>query len=230
MTDQIPMTSIQEAYWVGRRHDTPMGGVSTHTFEEVNATGMDLERLEVSWNAIVRRHDMLRARVNNAGYIEIFPEVPWYRFAVDDLRGLPSIEQEIHLEAVRNRMREEVIAADTWPIFRVRAAKLDGDQLRIFTSMDALTLDARSRGLLYKEWRQLYENADADLPEIKASFAEFAKEVAKIPESDAYELARAYWAEATGDHAWWPATPRRPCHGDKRLVHPARIRSRPGNG
>ena len=195
MTDQIPMTSIQEAYWVGRRYDTPMGGVSTHTFEEINATGMDLERLEVSWNAIVHRHDMLRARVNNAGYIEIFPEVPWYRFAVDDLRGLPSIEQEIHLEAVRNRMREEVIASDTWPIFRVRAAKLDGDQLRIFTSMDALTLDARSRGLLYQEWRQLYENPDTDLPEIKASFAEFAKEVAKIPESDAYEVARAYWAK-----------------------------------
>jgi amino acid adenylation domain-containing protein len=195
MTDRIPMTSIQEAYWVGRRHDTPMGGVSTHTFEEINATGMDLERLEVSWNAIVKRHDMLRARVNNAGYIEIFPEVPWYHFAVDDLQDLPAIEQEIHLEAVRNRMREEVIASDTWPIFRVRAAKLGNGQLRIFTSMDALTLDARSRGLLYQEWRQVYEDPRTELPVIKASFAEFAKEIADIPESEAFESARKHWAE-----------------------------------
>ena len=113
MNNQIPMTSIQEAYWVGRLADSQMGGVSTHTFEELDATGIDLHRLESSWNQLIKRHDMMRARINTSGYIEIIDEVPWYSIETDDLSDLPESESTLRLALIRERMREEVLAADT---------------------------------------------------------------------------------------------------------------------
>ncbi|MEJ2140341.1 MAG: amino acid adenylation domain-containing protein [Gammaproteobacteria bacterium] len=61
--DTFPLTDIQQAYFVGRGGDFAMGNVSTHLYIEVDATDLDLPRLERAWQKVIDRHPMLRAIV-----------------------------------------------------------------------------------------------------------------------------------------------------------------------
>ena len=193
---EIEMTPIQQAYWVGRNSGLDLDGVSTHTCEEIDCSNLDLDRLERSFNKLIQRHDMMRARINARGKIEILAEVPHYDFAVDDLRGQTAIEAHKRIDHLRNRMYQEVLASDSWPLYRIKAIRLDGDRIRLFFSSDALILDASSRSVVFNEWRMLYENEDAVLPEIEGSFAEFIHEVTTDPTRlEKQDRAKSYWSD-----------------------------------
>ena len=202
----IEMTPIQQAYWVGRDSGLELDGVSTHTCEEVRCINIDIQRVEKCFNQLIRRHDMLRGLINHAGKIEILKEVPYYRFPIDDLRGRSAIEQHNRLEHARKRMFQEMLASDSWPLYRIRAVRIDDHRHHLFISTDALILDASSRSVLFREWKELYRNEGQALPEVGASFAEFVDEVTTDPERIAKkEKAKAYWSERVPD---LPGSPR----------------------
>ena len=196
---EFPMTDIQSAYWVGRRADIAMGGVSTHVYEEVHSTDLDPDRLEESWNRIVQRHEMLRSVVSPEGLIRIHDETPYYRIPQDDLRGLTRYEQEIRLRTIRTRHREEVLPSDAWPLWRVRTARLTGKTFRIFLSFDAIPCDARSRSVIYEDWKRLYRDPDADLEPPAARFGDFLEDASAHRESEEYRRSQAFWRERTLD-------------------------------
>ena len=193
---EIEMSPVQQAYWVGRSSGLDLDGVSTHTCEEIDCRDIDLPRLERTFNQLIKRHDMLRGRINSKGKIEIHPEVPYYRFPIDDIRGCTTIDQHKRLEHLRNRMFQEVLASDSWPLYRIKAVHLENGRHRLFISTDALILDASSRSVLFREWRDLYEDEEATLPEIGGSFSEFMNEVNTDPERLAKKRqAESYWSD-----------------------------------
>ena len=196
----IEMTPIQQAYWVGRNSGLELDGVSTHTCEEIECTNVDIERLERCFNQLILRHDMLRGRITPSGQIEILQKVPYYKFSVDDLRGRSAIEQHNRLEHLRKRMYQEVLAADAWPLYRIKAVQTSDLRHYLIISTDALMLDASSRAVLFREWKELYQGQVDELPEIGASFAEFVHEVKTDPERIARkETAREYWSARVPD-------------------------------
>ena len=202
----LPMTPIQQAYWVGRQADMKLGGVSTHSCEEISSHGCDMVRLEEAFNKLIRRHDMLRAVVTRDGMIKILDEVPHYGFRLDDARHFSTLEKYHRIDHHRSRMREEVLAADSWPLFRVKGVRLAEDEYRLFVSTDALLLDASSRGVLFKEWRALYEEPENPLPDLKSSVAEYIDESTRHPDRvKKTEAAREYWSETMID---MPGSPR----------------------
>lgn len=202
----IPMTPIQQAYWVGRQTDMKLGGVSTHSCEEIVCHGRDMRRLEEAFNALIRRHDMLRAVVTRDGMIRILEETPHYDFHLDDARHMSAIEKYHRIDNHRNRIREEVLASDSWPLFRVKGVRLAEDEYRLFVSTDALLLDASSRGVLFKEWRALYEEPQNPLPALKSSIDEYIERSTNDPDRmKKRHAAREYWSQIMVD---MPGSPR----------------------
>ena len=202
----IPMTPIQQAYWVGRQTDMKLGGVSTHSCEEIVCHGRDMRRLEEAFNALIRRHDMLRAVVTRDGMIRILEETPHYDFHLDDARHMSAIEKYHRIDNHRNRIREEVLASDSWPLFRVKGVRLAEDEYRLFVSTDALLLDASSRGVLFKEWRALYEEPQNPLPALKSSIDEYIERSTNDPDRvKKTHAAREYWSQIMVD---MPGSPR----------------------
>ena len=202
----IPMTPIQQAYWVGRQPDMNLGGVSTHSCEEISCHGRDMVRLEEAFNKLIRRHDMLRAVVTRDGMINILDVVPHYGFRIDDARHFSALEKYHRIDHHRNRMREEVLASDSWPLFRVKGVRLSEDEYRLFVSTDALLLDASSRGVLFREWRALYEEPQNPLPDLKSSIEEYVNESTRHPDRvRKTEAAREYWSQTMID---MPGSPR----------------------
>ncbi len=202
----IPMTPIQQAYWVGRQKDMDLGGVSTHSCEEIACHGHDMARLEDSFNELIARHEMLRGVVTREGMIEILDEVPRYDFRLDDARHFSAIEKYHRIDNLRNRIREEVLSSDSWPLFRVKGVRLTDDEYRLFVSTDALLLDASSRAVIFREWRALYEHPETPLPELRSTFGEFIEEATRNPDRlRRTEAAREFWSQKIPD---MPGSPR----------------------
>jgi len=153
----FPLTDIQQAYWLGRSGGFDLGNVAAHGYLEIDSNNLDLERLSLAWQQLISRHDMLRAVFLPDGRQQILEQVPPYEIEVLDLQRKPAEVISAELEAVRDWMSHEVLPTDQWPLFRIRATRLDQQKTRLHLSFDALIADALSMFVIGREWSELYE-------------------------------------------------------------------------
>lgn len=190
--EPFPLTDIQAAYWVGRSDALPLGQVATHYYGEFDTEGLDLSRLEAAWNLLVRRHPMLRATIRPDGRQQVRAEVEPYRFEVGDLRGLSPQVRQARSEQLREELSHAVHPSDTWPLFAIKASRLDERTTRLHLSFDFLILDGHSLGVLSQEWQRLYRDPNTPLAPLTLTFRDFVaqraaeRELARGQESDRY--------------------------------------------
>lgn len=190
--DRFDLTDVQRAFWIGRSDAMPLGGVGSHFYLELDGVGTDLDRLEDAWNALVARHEMLRAVVTPDGGARILPEVPAYRIERTEAGRRP----EATLHRLREKLSHNAFDPARWPLFSIRAAVYsDGGTLRtrLFVGLDSIIADGRSIMLLFTEWDRLYRDPDAELPAIEVSFRDYAIQAAPDPQRVA--AAQEYWTE-----------------------------------
>jgi len=189
----FPLTDIQQAYWIGRAGFLELGHVSTHRYVEVESVDLDLERFSLAWQQLIDRHDMLRAIVLPDGQQQILKEVPPYEIAVLDLRGQDREGVEASLEGVRHRMSHQVLPSDRWPLFEIRASRLNHGRFRLHFSFDALILDIWSRLILFRDWAKFYENPKAALEPLEPSFRDYVLAEGTLRHSALYRQSQEYW-------------------------------------
>jgi amino acid adenylation domain-containing protein len=211
----FPLTDIQQAYWVGRNGMLELSNVSTHVYQEIEMSGFDLERATHAWQCLIDRHGMLRAIVLPEGQQQILEKVPPYRIETLDLRGQAAEAVESQLAAVRQQMSHQVLPADQWPLFEIRASLLDDQRVRLHVSTDALTIDAWSCQVLAWEFLQLYQNPEATLPPLELSFRDYVMAEVAFRDSEAYRRSETYWRERLPQ---LPPTPALPLAKDPALL------------
>ena len=187
--EPFPLTDMQQAYWLGRRNDMTLGSVSCYLYTEFDTAAVDLPRAEAAWNALVRRHDMLRVVIRADGTQQILRDVPEYRFETLDLRGKPA---EAELDRLRQSLPQRMAEPGAWPLFDIRIT-LFGDRARLHMGFDLIALDAASIHALRREWGRLYDDLSAPLPPIGISFRDVVLEQAKLRETAAWRESEAYW-------------------------------------
>lgn len=197
--EPFALTDIQRAYWMGRNSYVELGGVSTHFYLEYERTGLDLERLNASLQKLIARHDMLRAVIDPDGRQRILPTVPPYRIAALDLRGKPAAEQESAIQQIRDAMSHQVLPADRWPLFEIRATQLDQDRLRVHFSVDMLIADVWSMTLFVQEWRDFYQDAAWTPPALALSYRDYVEAEQTLQEHPLYQRAKKYWLQRLDD-------------------------------
>ena len=187
------LTDLQQAYLVGRSGALPLGNISTYFYLEVDLEDIDLTRLTDAWNHMIQRHDMLRAVVTPDGQQRVLAEVPRYEIAVSDLRDLPEAERDSRLEQRHEEMKNQVFDASAWPLFDIRASRLDDSWTRLHVGADALTMDAWSTGLVFAEWSQVYHGHAGSLADLTITFRDYLLAARALEESAEYEKSLAYW-------------------------------------
>ncbi len=191
----FPMTEVQQAYWIGRNADLELGNVSTHSYTELEAIGLDLERFTHALNQLIERHHMLRAIILPEGLQQVNPSTPPYQVTRLDLRGRPAEEVAAQIDAVRQEMSHQVLPADRWPLFDIRVSQQDDQRFRIHISMDALITDIWSYQILMWELAQLYRNPDTVLEPLELSFRDYIMTEAEIQTTEYYQRALNYWMQ-----------------------------------
>ncbi|MEV0829967.1 amino acid adenylation domain-containing protein [Nonomuraea rubra] len=209
----FPLTPIQTAYLVGRDPAFPLGGVATYYYFEYDRVPQepqetDLDRLQSAWNRLVRRHPMLRMVVGADARQTVLDQVPDYAFARTDLRGESPERVERALEALRAECSHQVLPADRWPLFDLRAALLPDGRTRLFVGVDVLALDLMSWMRLMREWGRYTADPGLELPAPPLGFADLVRRRLEDPaEQRRRELDSAYWARRAPGLPDGPALP-----------------------
>jgi amino acid adenylation domain-containing protein len=191
--EPFDLTDVQYSYWIGRSGVFELGEVATHTYMESEHQGVDLGRFELALRLLIERHGMLRAVVLPDGRQQILKDVPAYRLERLDLRGKDKEETVSELNAIRQQMSHQVLKADQWPIFEIRASLLDDNWVRFHFSFDALIGDALSMMILAREFTILYHDPDAQLGSLEISFRDYVVTDQALRDTDIYKRAQAYW-------------------------------------
>ncbi len=209
--EPFPLTDLQHAYWLGRDSAMEMGNVATHLYVELDCAALDTERLNDALCRMIDRHDMLRAVIGGDGMQRILPEVPRYRIATTDAStATPEAAERAVLES-RDALSHQVLKADQWPLFEVRATLLPGQRMRLHVSLDLLILDAWSIFLYFKEWHRLYEHPEIVQPAFDISFRDYVLAEQQLQNSEAHRRAQAYWMKRAET---LPAAPELPLRSD----------------
>jgi len=190
----FPLTDVQQAYWIGRSGTFELGNVATHGYIELESHGLNLERLKLAVQRLIEHHDMLRAIVLSDGQQQILKQAPTYQIEILDLRGQNSEVIASQLQAVRQQMSHQILAADRWPLFEIRASRLDNDHIRLHLSFDYLIVDAWSLGeILAPQLHQLYQNLETVLVPLEISFRDYVLAEIALRNSEVYRNSRDYW-------------------------------------
>lgn len=209
--EPFPLTDLQHAYWLGRDSAMEMGSVATHLYVELDCAALDVERLNDALCRMIDRHDMLRAVVGGDGMQRILPMVPRYCIATTDVAEATSEDAERAVLGVRDALSHQVLKADQWPLFEVRATLLPAERVRLHVSLDLLILDAWSIFLFFKEWHALYDNPESTWSAFDISFRDYVLTEQQIRNTQAHKRAHAYWMKRLET---LPAAPELPLRSD----------------
>ncbi len=190
----FPLSDVQHAYWVGRNKGIEFGNVATHYYYELNCRSLDLARFNRGLCQLIERHEMLRAIVNDDGQQVILQDVE-YKIPTFDLSGYSEVKKERELLSIREEMSHQVMPADKWPLFDIRAAVLGDDLIRLYFSWDFINLDAWSIYALCREWNLLYENPHAQLAPIEICYRDYVLAERNLRYSAMYLRDKEYWWE-----------------------------------
>ncbi|THF65005.1 SDR family NAD(P)-dependent oxidoreductase [Pseudothauera nasutitermitis] len=203
----FPLTPIQHAYWMGRTGLIDYGGVACHVLFEwdLRHGQFDLERFGQAWNALVRRHDMLRMVIGEDGQQRILAEVEDYRIERRDLSRLPPAEREQRLEELRRALSYRVLPADRWPLFELIASELDGGRYRLHMNLDLLLFDVQSFKVMMDDLAAFYRGEH--LEPLQITFRDYVLDEQARRREPAWLKAWCYWQERLTD---LPPAPRLP--------------------
>ncbi|UQW99649.1 non-ribosomal peptide synthetase [Streptomyces sp. RerS4] len=191
--DPFPLTDVQRAYWIGRSGSVG-GDVACHLYVELDVDDVDLPRLERSWQALVRRHDVLRIVVGEDGAQRILADVPDYRIEVDDLRDLDDAARDSWLEATREAMSHQVLPSETWPLFDIRASRTGGNDARLHFGIDTLLADGGSVRILLRELLAVYRGDPQEQP-LELSFRDYVMAEQRRRGGPERERDLSYWRD-----------------------------------
>ncbi|MEZ0492061.1 amino acid adenylation domain-containing protein [Kineococcus sp. TBRC 1896] len=190
------LTDVQRAYLTGRDPELPLGGVGTHHYTEYDGVDVDLDRVARAWDALVQRHDMLRAVVvadpDGTPRQRVLPHVPPTRIPVVDVTDADEATVEAALAGLRADHSHWAGDPARFPLHALRAVRYWRAGLvrtRTAVSLDYLVLDATSILLLHAELDALC--AGRSLPEPAGlTFRDYQRHVgAERGSADA----EAYW-------------------------------------
>ena len=189
----FPLTDVQQAYWIGRSGAFELGNVATHGYVELDCAGLNVERLNIAWNRLIERHEMLRAVVLPDGQQQILERIPPYQIEMLDLRGQSFQEKIATLDGIREQMSHQVFQPDQWPLFSLRASQTEDALFRLHISRDILMADGWSWSILTRELCDLYQNLDATLPPLEISFRDYVLAEIAVRDSEQYRRSKGYW-------------------------------------
>ncbi|CCQ17865.1 Nonribosomal peptide synthetase [Rhodococcus sp. AW25M09] len=188
--DTFDLAVLQHAYWIGRSAEQRFGGVSPHLYTEFDGEAVDPDRLRDALDAVVRRHDMLRARITDNGEQRIESIPGWRGLTVHDLRT--EVDAAVELERTRQRLTHQMLNIESGEMFSVDLSLLPDGRTRLHLDLDMIAGDAVSFRILVADLARAYDGRS--LPAIDYSYARYLADRPHDRRS-ARAQAERYWSE-----------------------------------
>lgn len=189
----FPLNDMQQAFWIGRSEAVQLGNIGIHGYFELECHDLDIPRVEAAFRRLVARHDMLRAIVLPDGTQQVLREVPAFELPCADISERSRSEQDAHLAGLRDGMSHQVFDLQRWPLFELRAVKLDAKVTRLLFSIDLIIADAGSVVIIFRDWAELYHDPTRPRAALGYDFQRYSRTEPALLGGEAYQRAEQYW-------------------------------------
>jgi len=193
-----PCSSTQERLWILSRFDPEAPVSNRPTFLRLTGS-LDVPLLERCLNEIVRRHEVLRSRIEmlDGAPVQRVTEPLGVPLPVVDLRHLTPAEREPEiLRRARDHARKPFDLGNG-PLIRASLVRLDDQVHLLLLNIHHIAFDGWSSGVLMTElgslWDAFAAGRPSPLPELPIQYADFACWQRKLLESGAFGEQLAYW-------------------------------------
>ena len=202
----FPLSDIQSAYLIGRGKEFELGNIACHAYCELECSDLDMDRLSLALNRLIKRHETLRLVFIEDGTQKILKDVPEYQIDVFDLRGYKEKDVENHRTKIREDLSHKIHNAGKWPLFDIGAIILD-NAVFLYVSFDLLIADFFSAFIMFRDLVKLYDDPDLFLEPIDFSFRDYVLAEQKLRGSALFLKSREYWLNRANS---FPSAPQLP--------------------
>lgn len=206
LEEPFALTSVQQAYWVGRSESMVMGNIATHVYSEITFPELDVNRLSLAWNRAIERHPAMRSIFLANGTQQILRDPGTYEIVYQDLSDIDPLESAKQSEALRAAMSHQVFEPHVWPLFELKVMRT-AQEFRLFASIDALIMDAWSYQILLADVIACYQDLQVEPEPLSLSFRDYVIWTEKVRETTRFANAKRYWLDRL---ATLPAAPNLP--------------------
>lgn len=147
----VALSEMQYAYWAGRQ----AGGASAHLYVEFTGQGIDAQRLQGAFNALLARHPMLRVIITADGQQQIAHELH-AQVVVDDLSMYSPHQAQVLQLRKRKAMSGQKLDIARGQVIDISLTLLPGGQHCLHIDMDMIAADAESYLLALEDLARLY--------------------------------------------------------------------------
>jgi amino acid adenylation domain-containing protein len=205
----LPLSFAQQRLWFLDRlaPNNPFYNISSALRLEGR---LNLEALEFAINEIIRRHEVLRTRIEvEAGEpVQTIDEWKFRRLAVEDLTNLNQEDREAEVRRMASEEARTGFDLSRGPMLRMKVLKLEEEQHVVLFTMHHIVSDGWSMGILIREFGALYRahsigyaREEAPLEELPIQYADYAIWQRNLLQGEVLERQLGYWRQQLADLA-----------------------------
>lgn len=158
--DSFALTDVQQAYWVGREDDQPLGGVSCHAYLEFDGENVSPNKLEKAWNTVQSYHPMLRAKFLGSGRQIIMNKPYSENIDIYNLTSFSEKDVETELDKIREKISHRKLDVESGQVAGLAISILPNNKSRVHIDIDLLVADVMSMSILIEDLAKAYNGEE----------------------------------------------------------------------
>ena len=197
-TYAFPLSPAQERIWQTCIAQ-PLSTIYNGSFRINLAGSVDPLILERSFNEIIRRHEILRATIEEIDGRPLQVIAPSLTISVEqnDLRAVPGDRRETEMDRLCVEEAQRPFDLSRGPLVRVGLLRMEDQRYILTLTIHQIICDGWSIGLVMEELQQLYtafqKGLPSTLPVISVHFADFVVWQQKMTRRPEIEQQLVYW-------------------------------------
>ncbi|NMF61950.1 condensation domain-containing protein [Brasilonema octagenarum] len=202
-TNSFPLSFAQQRLWF--LDQLQPGHSAYNIFQSMRLTGwLNVTALELSFNEVIRRHEILRTTFTTVDgqAIQVIAPSLSFRLPVIDLQKLPKDKREAEVLRLAHEEAQQSFDLANGSLLRVTLLRQTETEHALLLTMHHIISDGWSIGVLIREIAALYKafslGKPSLLPELSIQYADFAVWQRQWLQGEQLETQLAYWKQQLG--------------------------------
>lgn len=181
---EFNLTEMQSAYLVGRK--ISLSGC--HTYTEYTLNNLDVEKLELAWNILIKNHSILRSVITKNGKGHVSEYKP-YKIKENIINTTLDM---CYVKSFREKFVHRIFDVESYPLYEIVVSRFTDKNIIHFV-IDSWIIDAVSIETLLTQWKRLYLNCNYPISFPTKTFPDAIKLIENQKNMVSYKSDEQYW-------------------------------------